>query len=123
MALQLPTTEAVRAIIRTDLTDGQVGAVIGDAALFAEGCPKVAGYDGTRQAAIIKWITAHMIASTNAGGGSLTQKALGDASETYARPTLGLGLQGTSYGQQAIALDPSGCLSRLGAMKAHFRAI
>jgi uncharacterized protein DUF4054 len=122
MPLTQPNAAAVRAIIETSLTDDQVSSVIADAALLAEGCPAVAGYDPDRQSAIIKWLAAHLIAST-ARSGVLTQKSLGDASESYARPATGLNLAGTSYGQQAIALDPSGCLARLGQQRAFFKVL
>lgn len=124
MSIAKPTVASVRAIIDTKLTDEQLESVIDDAVLFAEGCPMVATYDEARQRAIIKWLTAHMIASTNAtGGGALTSKSLGDASESYARPTLGVGLSGTTYGQQAIALDPSGCLANLGKTRMMFKKL
>lgn len=119
-----PTPAEVRIIIETKLADPALQSVIDDAALFVEGCPKVTTYDDARQKAIVKWVTAHMLASTNASGsGALTAKSLGDASESYARPTLGVGLSGTTYGQQAIALDPSGCLANLGKPKAMFRKV
>jgi hypothetical protein len=122
MALTTPSVAAVRGIITTDLTDPQVQAVIDDAALLAEGCPVVAGYPAARQSAIVKWLAAHMIAST-ARTGVLTQKALGDASESYARAQVGLNLSGTTYGQQALALDPSGCLARLGQRSAFVQVL
>jgi hypothetical protein len=122
MALAKPELSAVRAIIGTDLSDPQVQSVIDDAALLAEGCPKVAGYDAGRQAAIVKWLSAHMIAST-AKTGVLTQKSLGDASESYGRAQVGLNLSGTTYGQQALALDPSGCLARLGQRSAFVQVL
>lgn len=123
MSLSKPSVAVVKAIIATTLADDAVQAVIDDAALLAEGCPVVASYDAARQSAIVKWLAAHMLASTSAGGGALTQKALGDASETYGRATLGTQLAGTTYGQQALALDPSGCLARLGAKRAFVRVV
>jgi len=122
MPIATPEVSAVRAIIGTGLSDPQVQSVIDDAALLAEGCPAVAGYDAPRQKAIIKWLTAHLIAST-AHAGVLTQKALGDASESYARPQTGLNLAGTSYGQQALVLDQSGCLAALGGKRAFFEVL
>lgn len=124
MPLSLPSASDVRVVIKTTLTDLQIDAIIADAALLAEGCPVIEGFLATRQAAIVKWLTAHMLASTNAaGGGALTSKSLGDASEDYARPTLGSGLSGTTYGMQALALDTSGCLAGLGKINATFRAL
>jgi hypothetical protein len=120
MTIALPTAADVRAIIETSLTDGQIEALIADAALAAEKC--LLKYDEARQKAIVKWLTAHLIASTG-GNGVLTSQKLGDASETYARATLGDGLKGTTYGQQALLLDTCGCLARLGRARASVEAI
>lgn len=122
MPLATPEAPAVRTIIETELSDPQILSVIEDAALLAEGCPAVVGYPAGRQTAIVKWLAAHIIASTSKTG-VLTQKALGDASESYARAQTGQNLAGTTYGQQALALDPSGCLARLGEKRAFFRVL
>jgi len=111
LAISKPSAEDVRAIIATTMTDPQVSAVIDDAALLAEDC--ISSLSSARQASIVKWLTAHMIASTG-GSASRTSKKLGDAAETYAVAQLGEGLRGTTYGQQALALDPNGCLANLG---------
>ena len=117
----LPTASDVIALTGTDMPDAVVESIIDDAALFAEGC--IASYSAERQTAIIKWIAAHMVQSTS-GGGSLQSQKLGDASETYARSSLsGDGLKGTHYGQQAIGLDPSGCLARKGRAPASVQVI
>lgn len=109
----LPSAADVIAITGTSLPETVVTALIQDAALVAANC--ISQYDGPRQTAIIKWLAAHMIASTAQGGESvLTSDKLGDASQTFARATLGAGLRGSMYGQQALALDPSGCLARKG---------
>jgi hypothetical protein len=96
--------------------------LIDDAALIADGCPAVASYTAGRQIAIIKWLTAHLIASRGdgmaGGSGVLLSNSLGDASKTFAEGTLGARLQSSHYGQQALALDPSGCLGKLGATRA-----
>lgn len=123
MALTLPTREEVRAVYPTALTDGQLDAMIADAALIAEGCVAVATYTTARQASIVKWVAAHLLASLGGALGSITQKALGDGSETYARGQFGANLAGTLQGQQAIALDPSGCLARLGQRKAFVKVL
>lgn len=120
----LPTATEVRAIITTSLTDAQIDAIAADALLLVEACSSFTSYSDARQTAIVKWVTAHLIASSNAtGGGALTQKSLGDASESYARPMLGVGMGGTTYGQQAIALDTSGCLAQIGKIKATFKVL
>lgn len=113
MAIEKPTAADVQLIISA--TDAQANAAIEDAALIAEHC--VACLSADRQKAIIKYLAAHLIASTNSGA-SKTSSKLGDAQDSYARAQLGDALKGTTYGQQAIALDPSGCLLGLGKIKA-----
>lgn len=117
----LPTASDVIALTGTDMPEAVVTSIIADAALFAEGC--ISAYDDDRQTAIIKWVAAHMVQSTS-GGASLTSDKLGDASQTYARSALsGNGLMATHYGQQAIALDASGCLARKGRAPASVQVI
>jgi hypothetical protein len=123
LPLAVPTPADVRIVITTALDDAAITALIGDAALIAEACPMVAGYDALRQIAIIKWLTAHLIAQQSGQAGALTQKTLGDASESYASGQMGTNLQASRYGQQAIALDPSGCLAQLGQRRAFFKVL
>ena len=119
-----PTATQVRAAITTSLTDSQIDAIVSDAEVLLEGCSAFASYSGAKQTAILKWVSAHLIASTNSpGSGSLTQKALGDANESYARPVLGPGMMGTTYGQQAIALDTSGCLANIGRVRSFMKVL
>jgi hypothetical protein len=124
MAIALPTADDVRAIIETDKTDPQIEAIIADAALIAKAC--IADLDADVQKAIVKWLTAHLIASSASGiegGAQITSMKLGDASESYARASMGAGLAGTSYGQQALALDPNGCLAQIGMRRAYFKVL
>lgn len=112
-----PTVEDVRVIITTGMSDAQVQAMIDDAALLVNRCITTLACD--LQATIIKWVTAHLIASTSTatsgGTGVLTGESLGDASFSYAKPQLqSFGLASTTYGLQAIGLDPNGCLTTLG---------
>lgn len=125
-AICQPDTAEVRLIIETGLTDAQIQALIDDAALLVEGC--IADLECSRQAAIIKWTTAHLISNLSSGTGGttgvITGESLGDASVSYAKPSLvGEGLKSTTYGQQAIALDPNGCLATLGLRKAVVRLL
>lgn len=115
MAVEKPSAADVKAIISTALTDEQIGALIDDAALLAEDC--IASLSSERQKAILKWLTAHLIASTDFNGMKTSSK-LGDAQDSFARATLGDALKGTTYGQQALALDPCGCLVNIGKVKA-----
>jgi hypothetical protein len=120
MAVEKPTAADVRAIIATALTDQQIGALIDDAALLAEKC--IEALSAERQKAILKWLTAHLIASTGPGGVKTSSK-LGDAQDSFARASLGTGLAGTTYGQQVLALDPNGCLVNVGKVKAFMETL
>lgn len=116
MTVALPTAEEVLVLVRpTTLSEEEVDVIIGDAALMVEHC--VAKLSDERQAAIVKYVAAHIIATTGRGGGRglMMSKKLGDASETYARGTFGGGLSSSVFGKQALALDPSGCLLNLGS--------
>lgn len=122
----LPTTSEVISLTGTQFPEEVVDSIIADAALMVERC--ISPLNEARQTAIIKWVSCHLIASTNGAdgsrGGAITSFKLGDASETYARAVLsGEGLKATFYGQQALALDPNGCLARLGRPPASVEAI
>jgi hypothetical protein len=119
MAISKPSASDVIDLTGTSLSTAIVSALIDDAALLAENC--IASLDATRQEAIVKWITAHLITARD--GGTLTSEKLGDASETRSIGQLGSGLNGTIYGQQALALDTTGCLSRLGRSKATIEVV
>lgn len=103
-----------------DFPDAVVQAVIDDAALMVERCSS--DWSDELETSILKWLSAHLLASTQ-DGGMLTSEKLGDASESYSRASVGDGISGTVYGQQAIALDPTGCLARLGRAKADIQVI
>lgn len=118
--MALPTAAQVKAIVETALDDSVVDSIIADAALLAEHC--LQGLSNDRQTAIVKWLAAHLIASTDSSA-TLASSKLGDASESYVRATTGERLMGTTYGQQAIALDPNGCLVKLGKAKATFEVV
>jgi len=116
--MQLPSAADVIALTDTSLSSEVVDALIADAALIAAKC--LEGEPGDRQEAALKWLTAHLVASTGEGG-MLQSSKLGDASDTFVRAATGEGLAGTIYGQQAIALIP--CLARLGKAKASLEVI
>ncbi len=118
MSLTQPNVTAVRTIIATPMSDNDVQAFIDDATLVAESCSGIANLGVTRQVAIIKWLTAHLIAQQSGKGGQLTQESLGDASKSYSGGPGGLNLQATRYGQQACMLDTTGCLSNIGKVNA-----
>lgn len=117
----LPLASEVIDLTGTALSEAIVTTLISDAALIAGDC--ITPYSEERQTAIIKWLAAHMAASTDAGGGTLTQDKLGDASQSYARATLGDNLRGTIYGQQALILETNGCLVTRGNGRASVERI
>jgi hypothetical protein len=113
-----PTAASVIAITGTKLSESVVDSIIADAALIAANC-LVGVADGVETAAL-KWLAAHLVASTTANG-AVTSRKLGDASKSYASTNLGDGLMGTSYGQQAVALLP--CLATIGRAQAVIEVI
>lgn len=114
-----PSAESVIALTGATLPEAVVSGIIDDAALLVERCVVSLGAD--RQTAIIKWVAAHLIASGPER--MLQSERLGQGSDTYATARLGEGLKGTTYGQQALALDPNGCLARLGRARATLEKI
>lgn len=119
MAISKPSASVVIDLTGTSLSVSVVSGIIDDAALMAEKCIK--GFDADRQEAILKWLAAHLITTTD--GGTLTSEKLGDASESYKAATVSDGINGTIFGQQAIGLDPTGCLARLGRAKASIEVV
>lgn len=119
MALSKPDASVVIALTGTELPEAVVTALIDDAALMAEAC--IEGFDAARQEAILKWIAAHLVSTQS--GGTLTSEKLGDASETRKGATVSDGINGTVFGQQALALDPTGCLARIGRAKANIQVV
>jgi hypothetical protein len=123
-----PTVDEVKAILPSvgATSDVTINAFISAAGLLVGRCPVVATYEDELQTEIKKWVAAHLLSIGHTGrAGPVTQKALGDASESYASPALvgGKGLQATLYGQMAISLDPSGCLEKIGKLKATFSVL
>lgn len=114
MSITQPSVAAVRTLITTSLDDTGVQSMIDDATLVVEDCAGIVSATQTRQAAIIKWLAAHLISQQAGKGGQLTQESMGDASKSYAAGAGGLNISATRYGQQAILLDTSGCLEAKG---------
>lgn len=64
---------------------------------------------------IERWLSAHYYTITNPQARS---KSIGSASKSWnVAPVMGKGLEATPYGQQALALDTSGCLDSLTGEK------
>lgn len=119
-----PTVAEVRLIITSAQGDDAIQSAIDDAGLLVEPC--VTAMADNRAKAIIKWVAAHLLFSMSGATGaakSLASKSLGDASESYARATLGDQLGGTTYGQQALLLDSNCCLLKLGKRPASFKVL
>ena len=120
MAYRVTSTE-VKDIIETDLIDldpfiKTANAVISDA-LSAD---ITAGDVG---AAILKemelWLSAHFVAIRDP---QVKSEKVGEAVVTYLGQA-GKGFQGTTYGQQATAIDPTGRLSQMGMKRAEVKVI
>ena len=114
----LPQASDIIELTGTSLSSGFVSALILDAVIIGGEC--IEGLDPDAQVAALKWLTAHLIASTN-DGATTTSRKLGDAQESYARAQTGNGLMGTAYGQQAIAIAP--CLARKGRARAQIKVV
>lgn len=119
MSLTKPIAADVIALTGTGLSEAVVSDIIDDAALIGD-C--LSTLSSAKQEAALKWLAAHLIASTSDDGSQvLTSAKLGDASDSYARAKTGDGIAGTTYGQQAIAIAP--CLARLGRAKASIEVV
>lgn len=122
MAICKPDPAVVIALTGTELPVPVVQSFIDDAALIAEKC--LAALSCDRQTAMLKWLTAHLIASAGDESGEIrTSEKLGDATDSFARATLGEGLAGTFYGQQALLLDPNACLKKIGKSRATIEVV
>ena len=118
MSINKPTAQSVIDLTGTSFSSSVVQMVIDDAALVAVDCLQSA--DADTQEAALRWLTAHLIASTGREA-VVASERLGDAQKSYYRSALGDGISGTTYGQQAIALLP--CLARTGRAKARITVI
>lgn len=112
-----PTVASVRVLISTTLTDEQIQEIMLDAHAMTARC--IDSLPEATKKAIVKYVTAHIIsgipgASSMTGTGAVSSESLGDASISFATREMGSDLKGTTFGQTAIALDPNGCLNRIG---------
>ena len=111
VAVARPEADAVLSLTGAELPASVVDTLIEDAVLMAGNCLKHYGDD--RQTAIIKWLAAHLVASTE-GNAEIQSESVDGASQTFVRPEPGEGLRGTSFGRQALGLDYRGCLEGIG---------
>lgn len=92
-----------------------IASFIADAELLVEPCN--GAYSDDRRTAIVKWLAAHLIASTP-DGAMLKSETVDGASYTRVMSTNGTGLQSTTFGQRALELDTQGCLVEQGKRSA-----
>src|SRR5690606_1442192 len=80
-----------------------------------------AGVDEATLKEIERWLAAHFACVRDP---RVRNKSVDDASVSYeGRFGMARGLESTQYGQQALALDYTGTLARLGERKATFSVI
>lgn len=97
----------IQRIIETDLSEEDIEVYIQDAVDWANGL-------GITNELVIRYLTAHMIASTR--DRPAKSEEAGGAKIVY-DGWLGSGLRGTSYGQLAITMDTTGILAQLTDQK------
>jgi len=112
MAYTLPDADDVIALTGTQLTSVVVGLIITSAEQMVLTC--LEGMTDDKATAVLLWLSAHLVASAAPSNGSLTGRSLGDSNKSWAKASMGDGLKGTTYGQQVLMLDESGCIGRLG---------
>lgn len=114
------TAEQVRDIISTAMGDGPLHAMINTAHLVVE--QRLAGksLDPELLTQIELWLSAHFVAmreprakSVKVDDTQITYQSVGDGE---------LGLKSTSFGQQALALDPTNSLASSGLKRAVIRS-
>jgi len=105
------TSEAIQKIMEVDttvITDFDPFITTANE-LVTECCGDVSNYDDTRLELIERWLAAHFIAISDVRA---SMEKAGSVSASYDR-RIGLGLDQTTYGQQAKLLDTNGGLASL----------
>lgn len=112
------TAEQVMEIISTTLSEAQVNAFINTAHLVVQTRLANKGLDPALLTEIELWLAAHFVSMRDP-----RKKAVraNNISITY-QGEFGVGLHATSYGQQAMALDPTGTLANAGLKRATIQA-
>jgi len=109
----------IRAILETDIEDSSLNAYIKGATELVKSAIGATMPEALRDE-IIRWLAAHLIASTRE---QQLQSAKAGSAEAVFQGITGLGLDSTQYGQQAKALDFTGGLAALGKVPAKLWAI
>jgi len=114
--------DAVREIVDTDLTDSQINFWINFGYTVSRVVSGKLGDcgGGDMECMIITLLAAHGV--TLYEGSPKSESVGGEWSITY-RGTDGEGLKASLYGQNALALDCSGQLAKVGLKKAQFREV
>ncbi len=102
----------VRDILDTNLTDAQLHAYMNAANLTVTNVLGSANLGAETLAAIELWLSAHYAATVDKRPES---EKIGDEYQVKYEGKTGMGLKATLYGQQALALDPTGKLAEFGA--------
>ena len=118
MANRRVTSDEVLEIIDTDLTN--ITPFISAANIIVTDRLGSAGIGSELLKEIERWLAAHFLAVREP---NVKSETVGGASATYETSVLGKRLEGTSYGQQVLILDPTGSLAQLGKKKASFSAV
>ena len=101
------TPLSVKLISDTNLTDDQLAAFIDSADVMIGRLLVGHGYTETELSEICTWLAAHLIAAREK---PIKSQSVGGASESY-DTSIGLGLDGTFYGQQVKLLETEGILA------------
>lgn len=109
------TIEAVQSLLRRP--DVNVEAEIEAASMvisdLLQNCPAFGGYSDEKLELIERYLAAHLFVSNPANGGNVIEDQAGPIRRKYNPGVIGMGLNGSSYGQHLRLLDTSGCLSSL----------
>jgi len=105
----------VKGIIDTELTAAQVIPFIDSANALVDQHLSDQSLSESLLTQIELWLAAHFVAIRDP---ARSQEKLGDAQDAFALGTLGEGLKFTQWGQQALALDPTGILASAGKRRA-----
>lgn len=106
--------DQVSDIISTGLTESQINAMINTAHLVVEQNLATSGLSEDLLTQIELWMAAHFVCMRDP---RKKQVKVDEVSVTY-QGEVGIGLQGTPYGQQAIALDSTGTLATTSMKRA-----
>jgi hypothetical protein len=113
------TVAQVKEIITTKVSDESVCAAINTAHHLVDAKVTPAGVDADLLIDIELWLSAHFVAIRDPRAES---ERIGDYSVNFQGKT-DMGLNATTYGQQAIALDYTGTLASLNLKKATLHMI